>query len=125
MPNCINSGCVRTGWPDAGGRCTQCFIDKRDDLHDQVKAEPRIEQEDRHLQRGNLYPDGAPELWFVEAVPFTVELLRYFKDRSSYDIVQGVLGRMIADLEMGEAGAVDLVRDLCLTTARRVEREVH
>jgi len=130
MPNCINTGCVRNGWATQGGRCTQCFIDKRDDLHDQAESVPRetaqqVEQSDRHLQRGNLYPDGAPDMWFVEAVPYTVELMRYFKDRSSYDVVQKVLDRLIADLEMGEAGALDLVRDLCLTTAQRVERETH
>lgn len=69
------------------------------------------------------FPDGDPNLWFVEAVPFAIEWIRYFKNRSTHPIVGEVLGRMISDLEMGEVAAVDLVRDICLETSRR--QEVH
>ena len=67
------------------------------------------------------FPDGEPEFWFVEAVPYTVELVRYFQGRSKSEAVKLVLGKLITDLELGEDAAVDLVRDVCLTTSRRLE----
>ena len=62
------------------------------------------------------FPAEAPEFWFVSAVPFTVAMLRYYHERSSFDAAREVLARMISDLEAGEVGALDMVRDLCLAS---------
>jgi len=60
------------------------------------------------------FPADSPGLWFVSAVPFTLAMLRYYHERSSFDAAREVLARMISDLEAGETGALDMVRDLCL-----------
>lgn len=82
-------------------------------------------------QTGGSFPDGHPDMWFVEAVPFSIQLLRYLQVRLydnnnvSNSAAKEMFRRLIADLEMGEDASVDLVRDVCLETHRRIEKEVH
>ena len=76
-------------------------------------------------RRARLFPDAAPDLWIVSAVPFAIEFVRYFKGRSESEVVKKVLACLIADLEMQEDGAIDLVRDICLETVRREDGRLH
>jgi len=65
------------------------------------------------------YPASSPDLWFVDAVSYTIEMLRHFQGRAESPQVRAVLGRLMADLEMGEWSALDLVRELCRKTDSR------
>ncbi len=56
----------------------------------------------------------------MNAVPFAIEFVRRFHDRNGAgSLARRVLAGMIADLEMGEISALDMVRQVCMASVSR------
>ncbi len=104
-PECHNR--CQTGVPglqSRGGLCLPCF---------RGAGQPH--------KAAHAFPRDQPDLWFTPAVPLCIELVRHFRDRSTHEIARRVLGAMMADLEMGEATALEMVRSWCIASLQREE----
>ena len=102
VKSCTLDGCPGIGWETQGGLCTPCF---------------RAAGQER--KSAVMFPEGSEDLWFVSAVPFAIEFMRRFHDQSSVSLARRVLAAMIADLEMGEISALDMVRTVCIASVSR------
>ncbi len=103
VKSCTLDGCPGIGWETQGGLCTPCF---RAAGHERNPAV--------------MFPEGCADLWFVNAVPFAIEFVRRFHDRNGAgSLARRVLAGMIADLEMGEISALDMVRQVCMASVSR------